>query len=205
MRWYAVGSLLSDVTEWTLGCLLPILSCLSCNKKLQQKPSYRFFGIYCNFGRWLYFLCKNSVCANIPGGKDGHASWEDFMESNICPTLTPTCATTTLPPLPPPEKLNLLDLNYKFGKKAGNIFLQFQVQISIDDHLSIAAAALAQCSPFIYITHMSSFITRGPCPALHNKVFRLCAKTEMARYVEKNTIKQISRWFSEKLCISSSF
>ena len=25
MRWYAVGSLLSDVTEWTLGCLLPIL------------------------------------------------------------------------------------------------------------------------------------------------------------------------------------
>ena len=27
--------------------------------------------------------------ANTQGGKDGHGSGEDFMESNICPTLTP--------------------------------------------------------------------------------------------------------------------
>ena len=84
------------------------------------------------------------------------------------------------------KKLNLLDLNCKFGKKAGNIILQFQVQISIDDHL-YCSSSLAQCSPFIYITHMSSFITRGPCPALHTKFLDSAPKLKWLAMLKRTT------------------
>ena len=109
MRWYALGSLLSDVTEWTLGCLLPILSCLSPNKKLQQKPNCRFFVTYCNFGR-NFTLCAKIVCVQISRVERRTCQLEGFYGEQYL-SDSDTCATTAQPP----QKLNLLDLNCKFS------------------------------------------------------------------------------------------
>ena len=45
MRWYACGSLLSDVTEWTLGCLTPNMGILVSSSKRcwALLPCYQYF------------------------------------------------------------------------------------------------------------------------------------------------------------------
>ena len=45
MRWYACGSLLSDVTEWTLGCLRPNMGILVSSSKRCRTllPCYQYF------------------------------------------------------------------------------------------------------------------------------------------------------------------
>ena len=193
MRWYALGSLLSDVTEWTLGCLLPILSCLSPNKKLQQKPNCRFFVTYCNFGR-NFTLCAKIVCVQISRVERRTCQLEGFYGEQYL-SDSDTCATTAQPP----QKLNLLDLNCKFcskycGKKAENIVLQFQVQIFIDDRLYCSSTC--PLFPF-YIYHPYVIIYyRWPFCCSTYKVFRLCAKTEIAPNVKENTINQRLRIFS---------
>ena len=152
MRWYACGSLLSDVTEWTLGCLRPNMgmlvsfskrcwTLLSCYQYFyfntyDQKHCHYTLGLPCRLFCWRIWksklrkavsnnlkLCthvcpkhfhwrkyseyskevksKNCVqCTYVcpkhfwpckysdrGDGQDGNE--EDFMESNICPPLTP--------------------------------------------------------------------------------------------------------------------
>ena len=179
MRWYACGSLLSDVTEWTLGCLTPNMGRLvSFSKRCRALlPCYQYFYFntydhkhcHCTLGLpcWLFcwriwksklrkavsnnlklcthvcpkhfhwrkyseyskevksrncvqctYVCPKHFCSckysDRGDGQDG--SEEDFMESNICPPLTPRT------PQPKPERQKQKRIETTETKAKNNIF-----------------------------------------------------------------------------------
>ena len=128
-------------------------------------------------------MCK------YPGWKRRTCQLEGFYGEQYL-SDSDTCATTA----PPPQKLNLLDLNCKFS---GKYLEQKKMKILSSDSkckyllmIVSIAAALAHCSPFIYITHMSSFITGGPSAALHTKFFDSAPKLKWLAMLKKTQLSK---------------